>query len=242
MQLPQLPQPFQAQLALQLRERVWLPWLQLPHICVPVCGASVAAHTPPLVQPPHAPHDAHAQAALQLRRRDSVPSAQLPHGASCSSAACFGSQPVAPLQPPQVPQLPHEQSLPQLRLRFCMPEAQLPQPCESVSCVFGEQPGTALHALQALQASQAQAVLQLRERVFSCPQTPQPCGSLSLSPAVHSPSSVQRSMSHWQVSRQVRVALPHKPHAPRSSLAPGLHTPSSAQAPMSAHCPLGSQC
>jgi hypothetical protein len=90
-----------------------------------------------------------------------------------------------------------------------MPERQLPQARASLSVVFALQPGAVLHAPQAPQASQAQAWLHLRLRVRSSPHVPQPCGSLSVSSAVHSPSSAQISSSHWQVSRQVREAVPH---------------------------------
>lgn len=240
---PHALQLFQAQLLLQLREWVCEPWLQLPHACEPVCGASVGAQTPPLVQPPQVPQVVHAQLELQLRKRERVPRSQLPQGASwLSEGAATGSQPLAPAQPPHVPQLPHEQSCWQVRSRFLLPELQLPQGCVSESAALGAQPGTVLQAPQSLQVSQAQLSLHFLERFRSWPQVPQPCGSSSLSPAMHSPSPLHRSSSHWQLSRQVRVALPQSPQLPRSSFCPGLHTPSPEQVPMSCHWPFGSQC
>lgn len=100
------------------------------------------------------------------------------------------------MQLPHVPQLPHEQSPPHWRPRCFIPEVQLPQLVDSESSSLGAQPAVMLQPLQSPQSSQAQAALQVRERVRSSPHVPQLSGSVSVSPAAHNPSPEQISLSH----------------------------------------------
>lgn len=223
LQLPKFPHAPQPQLPLQVRVRDCVPELQL-QVAFSV-STWFGAQAPAPLQPPHAPHALQAHEAVQVRARDCIPWLQLPQ-AWLSVPVLPAVQPVSPAQPPHAPQVPQEQSMPHARLRVFMPLLQLPQVCISLSVLFGMQPGAELQAPQALQASQAQAAPHVRVRVCSSPQTPQLSGSLSVSEAAHSPSSLHTSSSHWQVSRQVRDALPQLPHAPRSSFAPGEQTPS----------------
>jgi hypothetical protein len=138
---------------------------------------------------------------------------------------------------PHEPHEPHEQPGSQVLERLRVPESQLPHGASDVSSDPTAHPPVDMHAPHVPQSFQLHASLQVRVRVFSSPQEPQPMRSLSLWVAAHSPSSVQDSASHSQFGRQMRRNVPQLPHVPRLSIVPTLHAPSPAHPPSSSQFP-----
>src|SRR5688572_12584119 len=97
------------------------------------------------------------------------------------------------------------------------------------------QPPVTAHAPHSPQPPHRQVSEQVRVRSFSSPQVLQAVASASVSPAKHSPSLAQTSVSHWHVDRHVRRSVPQLPHEAPSSIVPGLQTPVPVHAPSFCH-------
>ncbi len=74
-------------------------------------------------------------------------------------------------------------------------------------------------------------------RVCVPPQLPQDCVSLSVAPAMHSPSPMQVQASHVQSVRHVRRRVPQLPQVAPDSVCPGMQAPAPSHAPSFTHAP-----